>query len=141
MDLSTGEMTRAETSGVAAAATQTWTIPASEIALVPELPHYESADGRHVLVSERVGDDRVWEKYHWTVFDRATRRQVGEARVHVSFQPFVVRDSVLVYETTPFTRAGANEEPAKLRGLSLETGEELWSVPVRETVWRGPLPP
>jgi hypothetical protein len=145
MDLGTGRLAPAAASfdGAYEAATtsRAWTIEASEIQADPGLPRYESADGRHVLVSEMVADDRDWEKYRWSLFERATGRKLGEVRSFVSFAPFVVRDSVLVFETTPYVRAGRDEEPAKLRGVDPQTGEELWSVPVRETVWRGPVPP
>ena len=102
---------------------------------------YESADGRSVLVSERTADDRTWDKYRWTVYDRETGRRIGEARSHLSFAPFVVRDSILVFETTPYSRASTDVEPAKLRGVSLDSGREAWSFAVREVVYRGPVPP
>jgi hypothetical protein len=102
---------------------------------------YESADGRNVLASERVADDREWQKYRWSVFERSTGRKIGEMRSHLSFAPFVVRDNTVIFETTPFIAPGSAAEPAKLRGVSLETGRETWSVPVREVVYRGPMPP
>jgi len=139
MELSTGKMTTLDS--VPAVAAPRWAIPGVEIEGAPR-PQFESADGRHVLVSERVADDRTFDKYRWTAYDRATKRKLGELRTHVSFAPFlVVRGSVLVYWTTPYEMKSRDEEPAKLRGVSLETGRELWSVPVREVVWRGPTPP
>lgn len=102
---------------------------------------YESTDGLHIMASERVGDDRVWQKYRWTVFERSTGRRLGEFRTHVSFSPFVVREGLLFYETTPYKRGTAAEEPAKLRAVNLGTGQEVWSVEVREIVYRGPFPP
>lgn len=142
IEVATGEVARSETAmPESAQPTPAWKLPAAEIDERANLPQYLSADGRHVLVSERIADDRVWEKYRWTVHDRESGRQIGETRSHVSFTPFVVRDGMLVYETTPYIPPGGSEEPAKLRGVSLETGEEVWSVPVREVVWRGPVPP
>jgi hypothetical protein len=102
---------------------------------------YESADGKHILLSERIGDDRTFEKYRWTAFDRATKRKLGELRMHLSFSPFVIRDSILVYWTTPYATSAGKDEPAKLRGVHLASGREAWSVPVREVVWRDSLPP
>lgn len=102
---------------------------------------YESMDGRHVLASQRVADDRVWEKYLWTVYERRSGRRLGEFRAHNSFNLFVVRDSLVIFETTPFERLGSPKEPAKLRALSLDNGREAWGVEVREIVYRGPLPP
>lgn len=102
---------------------------------------YESADGRHVLVSQRVADDRTWDNYRWSVFERATGQALGEFQAHIPFSPFVVHNGVVVFETTPFVRAGQAPEPAKVRGISLASGREVWSVEVRELVYRGVLPP
>jgi hypothetical protein len=116
-----------------------WILPtAMKLSNAPPT-QYESADGRHILASERVADDRVWEKYRWTVFDRAGNR-LGEHRTHISFAPFVVNDSTIFYETTPYVR-GDIAEPARLRAISLSTGRELWNAEVRELVYRGPYPP
>lgn len=101
---------------------------------------YASADGRHALKSERIGASTDWEKYRWVVSERETGKPIGEMRSHISFTPFVVHDSTIVFETTPYAHAG-REEPAKLRGVSLATGKQAWEVPVREIVWRGPMPP
>jgi hypothetical protein len=114
--------------------------PGQRVSKAGAARQFESADGRHVLASERTGDDLTWDKYRWTVFERATQRQVGEMRTHVSFAPFVVSDSTLIYETTPFTR-GKDEEPAKLRAVSLTNGAPVWAVEVREIAFRGPFPP
>jgi hypothetical protein len=142
LSLSTGAVTRLDAAAVPAAAREpAWILPPGKKIAAATPAQYESADGRHVLASEKVGDDRVWEKYRWTVYEHGTGRKVGEMRTHTSFAPFVVRDRTLVYETTPYVRRGGEEQPAKLRGVSLETGQELWSVPVREIVYRGPFPP
>jgi hypothetical protein len=101
---------------------------------------YESADKRHIMASERVADDKTWAKYRWIVFDRATNKRIGEFRTHLAFAPFVVRDSTLIYETTPYVNAGKSE-PAKLRGVNLANGQETWNVEVREVSFRGPYPP
>jgi hypothetical protein len=138
----TGAMTRVAEASRIPPASSTWLLPTEKRLAAADAKgtQYESADGRHVLVSERVADDRTWDKYRWTVYERATGRKLGETRSPWSFAPFVVRDSILVFDTTPFTR-GQEEQPAKLRGVSLDTGREAWSVEVREVVYRGPLPP
>ncbi|HEY0171178.1 MAG TPA: hypothetical protein VGB98_09150 [Pyrinomonadaceae bacterium] len=112
-----------------------------KVAAAAAATQYVSADGRHVLASERIGDDRIWEKYRWTVYERRTGRRLGELQTHLAFSPFVVRGALVIFETTPFTRRGERPEPAKLRAYSLITGREAWSVTVREIVYRGPFPP
>jgi hypothetical protein len=58
---------------------------------VPE-PQILSADAGHVLASERVADDSVWEKYLWTIYDRSTGEPIGEFRTFRSLAPFFVSD-------------------------------------------------
>ncbi|HET7437468.1 MAG TPA: hypothetical protein VFN10_22380 [Thermoanaerobaculia bacterium] len=140
MNLRSGAMSVMRNAEAARAiATPTWVIPASQIDASPAT-QYESADGRHILTSERVADDPEWNRYQWTITDRATGQRVGQFRNHISFSPFVVRDSIIAYETTPYMHEG-DEQPAKLRGVDLRTGREVWSVEVRELVYRGPTPP
>ncbi|HYR29153.1 MAG TPA: hypothetical protein VEU30_11855 [Thermoanaerobaculia bacterium] len=145
MHLSTGRMTRSavEPEGLIPAASSTWIVQSPErIGAAPAAGRqFESADGKHILQSERVSDDREFEKYRWTVFDRASGARLGETRSHISFAPFVVRGGMLVFETTPFGRTPRESEPAKLRGVHLASGEERWSVAIGEVVYRGPMPP
>jgi hypothetical protein len=143
VNLATGAARPVDTTTVRAAPAPRWILPSSEklAAAGAAATQYESADGRHILASERLDDDRVWAKYRWTVYERSSGRRLGEFRTYLSFTPFIVRGSLLIYETTPYAVAGAEEQPAKLRAISLTTGREVWSVPVRETVYRGPSPP
>ena len=104
---------------------------------------FVSADGRHILSSQRVSDDRTWDKYQWTVFERATGKPVGLLRDYRSHAPFVVVDAQIVYEVGPYVRrtaGGLVEQPLQIRAVSLATGNEQWSRPVRDTTYRGPLP-
>lgn len=140
MNLSTGALSPVSTTVSTLSETRRWLVTANEKISGAAPVQYESADGRHIMASERVADDRVWDKYRWTIFERATNTRVGEFRTHLSFAPFVVRNSTLIYETTPYIRAG-REEPAKLRGVNLTSGQEIWGVEVRELVFRGPFPP
>ena len=102
-----------------------------------------SADGRHVLVSERVADDSVWEKYQWTVYERGSNRRLGALRDYRSHAPFVVVGSSIIYETGPFerrTEQGLISEPLRIRTVALGRGNQLWSRPIRDTTYRGPFP-
>jgi hypothetical protein len=143
MNLATGQTKRVDTATVPEPPTKRWILPPGEklVAAGAATTQYESADGRHIVASERLDDDRVWAKYRWTVYERGSGRRLGEFRTHLSFTPFVVRDSLLVYETTPYAVGSEEGQPAKLRAINLTTGQEAWSVAVRETVYRGPFPP
>jgi hypothetical protein len=101
---------------------------------------FVSPDGRYVLASQRVADNRIWDNYRWTIYRRDGAR-LGEARTHLGFAPFAVQDSILLFVTEPFARRGEDEQPLKLRALSLASGKEIWSKEIRDTKFRGPYPP
>jgi hypothetical protein len=110
---------------------------------VPE-PQFLSADGRHVLSSQRVADDPEWDKYRWTIFERDSGRRLGELRMHLRYAPFFVDGTRVIYQTPPYARRrgrGMVEEPLQLRAADLDTGAPVWSQPVRDTVDRQPPPP
>ncbi len=103
-----------------------------------------SADGRHTLKSALVGDDRTWEKYRWSIVDNQTGKEIGEIRSFRSQSAFVVVGSLIIYETGAYLRRIDNEmhdEPLKIRSVDLESGKQVWNRPLRDTVYRGPLPP
>ena len=122
---------------------------ASELDAAPRLPGVPepqilSADGRHVLSSERVADDSVWDKYLWTIYDRSTGEPVGQFRTFQALAPFVVADGQVIYDTPPYARqvqGNVVEEPLQIRAVDLSTGQEVWSEEVRDTTYRGPYPP
>lgn len=57
------------------------TAPSAKIKAAPGAPTFQSKDGRHVMRSERVADDRVWDKYRWTIYDAQNLKEVGAASV------------------------------------------------------------
>lgn len=144
MAVSSGSVEPVDTATIQPVKPPRWRLPAAErlaAAGTTDAVQYESADARHVAVSERLDDDRVFAKYRWTIYERARGRVVGSFRSHLSFAPFVVRDSLLFFETTPYAVGSEPLQPAKLRAINLSTGNEAWSVPVQEIVYRGPFPP
>lgn len=103
-----------------------------------------SIDGRHVLRSERIADDRVWDKYRWTIIERATGGKVGELRSHLSQSAFIVVKNRIIFDTGPFARrtdAGIVQQPPMVRAVDLGSGKEVWSRPIRDTAYRGTSPP
>lgn len=102
---------------------------------------YVSADGAHLAVSERIADDRTWNKYRWSIYDRGSGQSLGAIATHVSIAPFVVRNSRVIFTTTPYVHRELGEQPAKLRAYDLTSGSEAWSVEVRDLEYRGPVPP
>ncbi len=103
---------------------------------------FVSVDGRHVLVSDQVADDRTFDKYRWVVYTREGSR-LGELSSFVSYSPFGVTGSLLLFSTPPNARRVGEDirsEPLLLRAVDLRSGAELWSHAIRDTKYRGPLP-
>jgi hypothetical protein len=105
-----------------------------------------SADARHTLKSERIGDDRnLLKKYRWTIVDNETGDSIGEMFSHLSQSPFLVQGGdTIIYESGAFMwrgESGIVSEPRKIRAYNFTTGTETWNRPVRETAYRGEFPP
>ena len=98
-----------------------------------------SADRRHVMVSAVNPDGGVWNRYRWTILDRAAGNAVGSLTSHLSHAPFFVNGSLVVFETGPYER-GEVREPLKIRAADLQSGKELWSRAVRDVIMRTPRP-
>jgi hypothetical protein len=154
IDLSTGTVTATEAARMPAApgpppVSAGDSAPASDLELgmtlpgVPQ-PQFLSADGRHVLSSQRIADDPEWDKYVWTIFERDSGRHVGELRAHLRYAPFFVSGARVICRTPPYERLQGPDmvqEPLQLRAVDLSTGAQVWSQPVRDTVDREPPPP
>lgn len=107
-------------------------------------PQFLSADGRHMMTSERTAQEPVWEKYLWTVYRRDDAMKLGTIRMFVRYAPFFVHDNRIVFQAPPHARAingEVVEEPLQIRAADLATGERLWDQPVRDTTDSGPQPP
>jgi hypothetical protein len=104
-----------------------------------------SADGRHVLVSERVAsaEFRI-DQHRWNVFDRASGAKLGSFRSVVSAAPFVVVGRTLYYTSPPHQMRRGDKmlrRGTMLRAVDLGAGTEAWTKAVRDPAFRGPFPP
>ncbi len=118
-------------------------LPDIDIFSGPYVLEIRSADGRHLLVSERVapGD---WEEYGWWVFSLESGRRLGQVRNHRSHAWYVVHDSTLIYVVLPHGRRVGGEvliEPLTLRAVLLDGATVIWERPLRDTSYQGPFPP
>ena len=106
---------------------------------------YLSVDGRHVIVSQRTADYRVWDRWRWRVFEAGSGRALGQIDQPVSIAPFLVAGDLLLVESLPSQHVLASsdliEEPLTLRAFSLDSGRERWSRELRDTTYYGPFPP
>jgi hypothetical protein len=113
---------------------------------LPGLPdvQFRSSDNAHVLVSKPGADNRVWDRYEWTLVDSSSSDRVGQFSNHQSHAPFLVIDQTLLFESTPYKlREGDNlvSYPLEIRAVDLSTGQLRWRHPVRDTTYEGDLPP
>jgi hypothetical protein len=105
---------------------------------------FVSADGQAVLVTARLSNDTVLNKYMLTVYDRTTKARLGEFQSPFSVVPFFVSDSRIIYQTGRYSyRADAEivNEPPQIHAIDLKTGKEVWKLVVRDTAYHGPVPP
>ncbi len=102
----------------------------------------DSIDGRHALTSERVAGSL--HTYRWSISDRATEKVIAVLDAPVSLAPFVVVGNQVIYLAQPEVRRENGltlHKPLRLRSLDLSTGAEVWQAVVRDSAYRGPVPP
>jgi hypothetical protein len=106
---------------------------------------FRSADDRHILTSRRVADNRTWDKYEWSIWERASAERVGSVRDFQLQNHFAVIGPMLLYELAPHSFRAENAElvtrPLSIQAVDLKTGVTQWRLPIRDTKYRGPLPP
>ncbi len=119
--------------------------PLPEVVLLEDRPvaRAPSADLRHLMVTSPLPGAGA-ERYLWSIFSLTTGERLGEVRRLTSVPPFCVFGHILLYQSQPFGRRIEGrwvEEPLKLRAIDLRNGTEVWSRLVRDTAYRGLLPP
>ncbi len=117
----------------------------SESDRVPDLPgvQFLSVDGRHVLVSQRIDDDNVFEKYRWQFYSLEQEQVIGELRNHRAITPFYITNNIVLFEegaSTTVTEQEVSEQPLRIRAIDLSSTEELWAASIRDTRYQGPIP-
>ncbi len=144
LDLATGRLTAvadAEAVSLAAAIDRSLA-PGGAVAGAPGIPGLPSIDGRHALTSERVAGSL--HTYRWSISDRATGTVLAVLDAPVSLAPFVVSGQNVIYLAQPSLRRENGvtiRQELRLRALDLATGAESWQAVVRDSAYRGPIPP
>jgi hypothetical protein len=104
-----------------------------------------SADQRHLLASERVGEGGPDDpEYRWAIFAIDTAERATELRRDVSASAFFVfGDSVILESPAHGYRRGdlQVDEPLEIHAIRLSTGVAKWEVELRDLGYRGPRPP
>ena len=105
-----------------------------------ELP---SADGRHLLISERV-DSGDFLEYEWSIFSLENGERLGQVRHQQSHAPFYVFGQTILYEARPYGHRVQGEwqnEPHKIHAVLLGSGSVVWERALRDTSFKGQSPP
>lgn len=140
-------VSRVRRDGARATVLQRWlaasgdSLPEIEIARDSHTAHYPSADTRHLLVSRRTPPPAS--EFDWKVVALATGASVAELHSGGPTAPFFVTEQLLVHVVHPQTDVSPGSQtlqPPEIRALDLQSGEERWAHPVRDTTYRGPLP-
>ena len=118
-------------------------LPDVELFRGEAIGQWPSADGRHLLISQRVAPGEVNE-YLWNLYSLETGARVGQVRNHFSRAFFAVDGTRLIHDVWPFSHR-VNGEMVDIRrqvqAVDLSSGAVLWQRPLRETVYHGPFPP
>ncbi len=105
---------------------------------------FRSAAGNAILMTEQIADNRTWEKYRWSIFDPTDGALIGTFDDFQRYSRFAVFGRVLLQEVAPNVRISGQDaisNPLSVRGIDLAGGTEIWSRQIRDTTYRGPLPP
>jgi hypothetical protein len=103
---------------------------------------YPSANQKHLLASKV--DYATQPPWHWLIFSIDSGERVAEINMKSPGARFFIWRNQLIYESPPQRRLVAEEwvdDPLRLRAIDLESGNELWNWPIRDTAYRGPYPP
>jgi hypothetical protein len=104
-----------------------------------------SADQRHLLASERVGEGGPDDpEYSWNIFALDTAEKATDLRRDVSAAPFFVFSDSVIFESVAhaYRRGDVQvDEPLEIQAIRLSTGVAKWEVELRDLGYRGPTPP
>jgi hypothetical protein len=103
---------------------------------------YPSANQKHLLANK--ADYETQPPWHWLIFSIDSGERVAEINMESPGARFFIGRNQLIYESPPQRRLVVGKwlyEPLKLRAIDLESNNERWSRPIRDTVYRGPSPP
>ncbi len=104
---------------------------------------FASADGRHALITTRVTAG-LGPEYKWEFFSLETGEAAGNILDSFSLGQFFLEDHLVILVTPPYARLENGrmvEYPRRLRAIRLNTSQLLWDHPIRDTQYRGPMPP
>lgn len=118
-------------------------LPDLELLRGPHVLQLRSADGRHLLITERAAPGDA-EEYEWSVFSLVTGERVGQLRHRQSHSRFFVSGQTLVLIEEPYGLLVDKQlvlAPRQLHAVVLNSGSTVWERPLRDTSFKGQVPP
>ncbi|MEM9531763.1 MAG: hypothetical protein AAGA23_12680 [Pseudomonadota bacterium] len=117
----------------------------SPVVKIPDVKgrQFRSLSGEYTLVTERTRPESA-QPYRWQVYapDGSLRGSFFSA---ISYTPFVVLEGIVLQVTQPNTQrqedGSLKREGLTLRAYDLESGSVVWCREIRDTRYRGPMPP
>jgi len=104
-----------------------------------------SADNRMVYSRMRLEPDADGlQRYLWSIYSLETGKRVAQVQMPTSATPFFEWHSMLIFESGPFghrVNGAWVQVPLQVIALSLSNGQIIWSHAIRDTKYRGQMPP
>lgn len=104
-----------------------------------------SADDRHLMQRSPVVDERYGQRWNWQIHARSNGAKVAEVQLTDAAAPWLLDGERLLWVARPMVLADAtgqlSELPARLIAVNLGDSVEIWSLPLRDPVFRGSMPP
>lgn len=104
-----------------------------------------SADDRHLMQRTPVADAQWGQRWVWQIHTRSNGGKLAEVTLPEAAAPWLVDGERLLWVARPAVLVDAEgaalEQPARLVAVNLADADELWSVALRDPVFRGSTPP
>jgi len=145
VDKTSGKLSTVSSSDLPADQLQKSIVPATkDLADNKTGQQFYSSDQNHILVSSRIAGNEDFNNYSWEIYERSSRKKVGERRDYRSYAPFYVSGSTIVFEIGPYSLMEKGNEqhiPLSLVAMNLLNGKELWRAELYDPINRLPPPP
>lgn len=104
-----------------------------------------SADDRHLMQRTPIADAQWGQRWVWQVHTRSNGSKLAEVTLPEAAAPWLVDGTRLLWVARPAVLVDAEgaalEQPARLVAVNLADADEVWSVALRDPVFRGSTPP
>jgi len=103
-----------------------------------------SKDKTSILVSSFSSKPGIERNYNWRIYDRRTKKTKGMLKSNVSYAPFIVRKSIVIFEKPAyvlFEKEKTTNYPLQLVWYDFNRKKILNSVYILDDTYRGPTPP